>query len=113
MKTLSFFTSLLGGIVYLRRRRPLSFWRCAVVNTDDVEAITRCSCLMGQYASLLELRNALLQGTLASVEFERNGSELEPTKLGSFAEVRFVHRRNPGCVTWRVSGKSGSELALF
>ena len=34
--------------------------------------------LDGQYASLLELRKALLEGKLESIEFERNGSELEP-----------------------------------
>ncbi|HYI93896.1 MAG TPA: transglutaminase domain-containing protein [Bryobacteraceae bacterium] len=33
----------------------------------------------GQYASLLELRSALLRGKLDSIHFERNGSNLEPS----------------------------------
>jgi Transglutaminase-like superfamily len=42
----------------------------------------------GHYASLLELRKALLSGELQRISFERNGSSLEPTpKLQYFSEI--------------------------
>jgi hypothetical protein len=44
--------------------------------------------LDGQYASLLELRKALLEGRLESIEFERNGSNLEPSpSIEYFAQI--------------------------
>jgi hypothetical protein len=39
LASVSSLTSVLGGILYLRALRPLSFWRCTVVDTDDAGAI--------------------------------------------------------------------------
>ena len=68
----AFFTDSLGHIMVEAWIQSLNKWVLVDPTCDTLFLID------GQYASLLELRNALLQGKLASVEFERNGSELEP-----------------------------------
>ena len=68
----AFFTDSLGHIMVEAWIEPLNKW---VLVDPTCDTMFR---LGGQYASLLELRKALLEGKLESIEFERNGSELEP-----------------------------------
>ena len=68
----AFFTDSLGHVMVEAWIEPLNKWVLVDPTCDTMFLVD------GQYASLLELRKALLQGKLESIEFERNGSELEP-----------------------------------
>jgi hypothetical protein len=68
----AFFTESLGHIMVEAWIEPLNKWVLVDPTCDTLFLLD------GEYASLLELRQALLDGRVESIEFERNGSELEP-----------------------------------
>ena len=68
----AYFTDSLGHIMVEAWIESLNKW---VLVDPTCDTMFR---LDGQYASLLELRQALLEGRLESIEFDRNGSELQP-----------------------------------
>ena len=69
----AFFTDSLGHIMVEAWIEPLNKWILVDPTCDTMFLVD------GQYASLLELRKALLEGKLESIAFERNGSNLEPS----------------------------------
>lgn len=68
----AFFTEALGHIMVEAWIESMNKWVVVDPTCDTLFLLD------GEYASLLELRQALLEGRLESIEFERNGSELEP-----------------------------------
>ena len=72
MPASAFFTESLGHIMVEAWIEPLSKWVLVDPTGDTLFLVD------GRYASLLELRTALLEGQLERIAFERNGSVLEP-----------------------------------
>jgi hypothetical protein len=68
----AFFTESLGHIMVEAWIDSLNKWVLVDPTCDTLFLLD------GEYASLLELRQALLDGRLERIEFARNGSELEP-----------------------------------
>jgi hypothetical protein len=84
----AFFTDGLGHIMVEAWIEPLNKWVLVDPTCNTMFLVD------GRYASLLELRKALLEGRLESIEFERNGSNLEPAPsleyLAQIARHAFV-----------------------
>jgi len=78
----AFFTDGLGHIMVEAWIDDLNKWILVDPTTDTMFLVD------GRYASLLELRKALLSGSLDRIRFERNGSILEPgPKMEYFAKI--------------------------
>ena len=78
----AFFTDGLGHIMVEAWVDDLNKWILVDPTADTMFLID------GRYASLLELRKALLSGSLDRIRFERNGSILEPApNMKYFTEI--------------------------
>jgi len=76
------FTDGLGHIMVEAWTRELNKWILVDPTADSMYLV------QGQYASLLELRKALLARKLDSIRFERNGSSLNPPpRLDYLAQI--------------------------
>jgi len=78
----AFFTDGLGHIMVEAWVEDLNKWILVDPTADTMFLVD------GRYASLLELRKALLSGSLDRIRFERNGSILEPPpKMEYFTQI--------------------------